>query len=486
MTSRWLLILFLLLITPAFVYARWIEDKVMMPVEATGPVEFSHNLHFETKDVGRNCPSCHNDVFNIVVSKNPVFTMSDMADGKSCGVCHNGTRAFAVDGDCTTCHKTRDIAMQVAATGIVMFSHEVHLGMFGCTECHPDLFKPQQGANTTTMKAMEGGASCGACHDGSTAFGVKSDCTTCHPTRDITFNVAATGPVGFSHDIHTGMYGCGACHPKVFIPQAGQNTKTMKQMNKGASCGACHDGSTAFGVKSDCTTCHPTRNMTFNVAATGPVGFSHDVHTGMYGCGECHPGLFVPKAGMNTKTMAQMNDGESCGACHDGSTAFGVESDCTSCHPTKEIVFPVKATGPVTFSHDVHTGMYGCGDCHTGLFLPQEGKNPASMSDMEGGASCGACHDGDTAFAVKTDCTSCHPTRDVTFPEDSTGNVTFSHDVHTGMYSCSECHPDLFVPQAGENIVGMDAMGNGKSCGACHDGNTAFSVAEACDSCHQM
>jgi c(7)-type cytochrome triheme protein len=30
----------------------------------------------------------------------------------------------------------------------------------------------------------------------------------------------------------------------------------MKQMEKGKSCGACHDGKKAFSVKGDCAKCH--------------------------------------------------------------------------------------------------------------------------------------------------------------------------------------------------------------------------------------
>jgi c(7)-type cytochrome triheme protein len=30
----------------------------------------------------------------------------------------------------------------------------------------------------------------------------------------------------------------------------------------------------------------------------------------------------------------------------------------------------------------------------------------------------------------------------------------------------------------------MDEMEKGKSCGACHDGKTAFTVKENCDTCH--
>jgi c(7)-type cytochrome triheme protein len=30
----------------------------------------------------------------------------------------------------------------------------------------------------------------------------------------------------------------------------------MKQMEKGKSCGACHDGKKAFSVKGECAKCH--------------------------------------------------------------------------------------------------------------------------------------------------------------------------------------------------------------------------------------
>lgn len=178
MKLRWLALFTLLLAFPAAVAARWIQDKVVYQVPATGKVEFSHYNHIEA--LGKNCPTCHNAIFNIVAEKNPDFTMADMEKGKSCGACHNGTKAFSVKKDCSTCHPTRDITFETDA-GPAKFSHEVHTGMYGCAECHPALFIPAQGKNpAVTMTQMEGGASCGACHDGGTAFTVKENCETCH------------------------------------------------------------------------------------------------------------------------------------------------------------------------------------------------------------------------------------------------------------------------------------------------------------------
>jgi c(7)-type cytochrome triheme protein len=180
MKHRWLLICVFLLMVPSVVLARWIQDIVTMPVTATGPVEFSHYNHLEA--LGKNCPTCHNAIFNIVVDKNPPATMADMGKGMSCGACHNGTKAFAV-GDsknCSTCHPTKDIVFENDG-GKVTFSHKVHTGLFSCSECHPALFVPASGKNPhNTMTQMEKGASCGACHDGSAAFTVKENCETCH------------------------------------------------------------------------------------------------------------------------------------------------------------------------------------------------------------------------------------------------------------------------------------------------------------------
>jgi c(7)-type cytochrome triheme protein len=33
--------------------------------------------------------------------------------------------------------------------------------------------------------------------------------------------------------------------------------------------------------------------------------------------------------------------------------------------------------------------------------------------------------------------------------------------------------------------VSMDQMGQGESCGACHDGDTAFTVEDNCGNCHE-
>lgn len=66
------------------------------------------------------------------------------------------------------------------------------------------------------------------------------------------------GDVLFSHEAHVAgaELTCQACHPKLFVNAKKHKPATMKQMEKGQSCGACHNGKTAFSVKSDCKSCH--------------------------------------------------------------------------------------------------------------------------------------------------------------------------------------------------------------------------------------
>lgn len=76
--------------------------------------------------------------------------------------------------------------------------------------------------------------------------------------RDITFKIKNAGDVVFSHDSHVSSAGlqCTDCHDSLYITTAKHRTVTMAQMQKGRSCGACHNGEKAFSVKGDCDTCH--------------------------------------------------------------------------------------------------------------------------------------------------------------------------------------------------------------------------------------
>ncbi len=65
--------------------------------------------------------------------------------------------------------------------------------------------------------------------------------------------------------------------------------------------------------------------------------------------------------------------------------------------------------------------------------------------------------------------------------------TVFPHWVHRIRYKCyAACHPALFEMKAGANPMTMDAMREGKFCGACHDGKTAWGIGfDTCNRCHR-
>jgi c(7)-type cytochrome triheme protein len=152
------------------------------------------------------------------------------------------------------------------------------------------------------------------------------------------------------------------------------------------------------------------------------VVFEHRTHTDDIGleCSACHDGeIFAMQRGVAPKTgqlsMASLIEGKFCGACHDGDTAFASDTNCSACHIVPEDLMvwtkPVKA---VVFYHQIHTDEYGldCDSCHDDAFAMKKGTAEKSanftMKAMYNGQYCGACHDGDTAFAANTLCNTCH------------------------------------------------------------------------------
>ena len=62
----------------------------------------------------------------------------------------------------------------------------------------------------------------------------------------------------------------------------------------------------------------------------------------------------------------------------------------------------------------------------------------------------------------------------------------FPHWVHRLRFKCYVCHDAIFQMKVGVNPVTMDAIREGKFCGTCHDGKTAFTVSfETCGRCHR-
>lgn len=61
-------------------------------------------------------------------------------------------------------------------------------------------------------------------------------------------------------------------------------------------------------------------------------------------------------------------------------------------------------------------------------------------------------------------------------------DVVYPHYPHTQWLSCSNCHPKIFIMQAGANKITMKKIEEGQFCGRCH-GVVAFPLSN-CTRCH--
>lgn len=155
------------------------------------------------------------------------------------------------------------------------------------------------------------------------------------------------------------------------------------------------------------------------------------------------------------------------------------------------------------FSHRTHVVQHkiACADCHNEIFEQKWGaaraKGNYNHEDaFDKGLYCGVCHDGKAAFATvgEQNCVSCHGSSmvapDMIYFQKPVRTVVFDHKDHVdkGM-KCAECHLQLFDTRMGaaeeqpEKFV-MQALYDGKYCGACHDGKAAFASDTRCTTCH--
>ena len=154
---------------------------------------FSHKVH--VSGTGLQCTACHTEIFQMAAGAAKAggdFNKISFGEGKYCGACHNGSTAFTVqdEANCRRCHGSDvnppDTILLKESVKAVIFDHALHNKELGlaCNECHMSLFDMKTGSTSEkedyNMEAMYNGKYCGACHNGSMAFDVKTGCTKCH------------------------------------------------------------------------------------------------------------------------------------------------------------------------------------------------------------------------------------------------------------------------------------------------------------------
>jgi len=261
----------------------------------------------------------------------------------------------------------------------------------------------------------------------------------------------------------------------------------------------------------------------YNVKTNGPkspivwnkpvkASFTHSIHTidAEMDCSSCHDDIFSMQRGVAVKTgeftMKAMAEGEFCGACHDGDTAFSSDTNCIACHIVSEEPLMWMKPTKASFSHTAHIEEFEleCTSCHSEIFSMKKGAaaaaNDFNMTSFKEGKYCGTCHNGDDAFDSSTQCESCHypPTEKIVFTKP-VKSVVFDHKIHVikAELSCESCHKEVFTMKGG-NIEGeklifsddpaekrkyLESLHN-KFCGTCHDSSNAFGYLTRCTVCH--
>jgi c(7)-type cytochrome triheme protein len=130
-----------------------------------------------------------------------------------------------------------------------------------------------------------------------------------------------------------------------------------------------------------------------------------------------------------------------------------------------------------------------CFQCHSvkNFFMEPRTGYFSHVFHQDFGIHCNQCHDvkghGMPRIALST-CSGCHSMASFTYSGGGMGKVTFNHEFHGMSFGCRECHPDEFLMKKGATPMKMDAMYQGKLCGACHNGQMAFATTD-CAKCHK-
>jgi c(7)-type cytochrome triheme protein len=105
-SHRWLslfVVVALVVMVPLLTGVGKGKTVVFKDTKAMAPATFDGTVH---ADKGLKCTDCHTKVFPMKQGATPKedLTMAAMREGKTCGDCHNGEKAYSVAGNCTKCH----------------------------------------------------------------------------------------------------------------------------------------------------------------------------------------------------------------------------------------------------------------------------------------------------------------------------------------------------------------------------------------------
>jgi c(7)-type cytochrome triheme protein len=102
LSAVWVLVLAAALAVMGGAWATPPGKTIEYTASKEGKVTFDGKMH---ADKGLKCPDCHTKIWPM--KKGASMKMADMEQGKYCGTCHDGKKAFAVKdkANCSKCHK---------------------------------------------------------------------------------------------------------------------------------------------------------------------------------------------------------------------------------------------------------------------------------------------------------------------------------------------------------------------------------------------
>ena len=221
--------------------------------------------------------------------------------------------------------------------------------------------------------------------------------------------------------------------------------------------------------------------------------FPHWIHRILFKCKVCHERLFVMKNGSNDITMNKIDNGNMCGACHNGKLAFSPKDNCERCHqynPSEKSKELVKFKDPKNIPFEEFKAIA------KKLNIKWNAK-----AIKKNGLPFGTLNRIDFIKLQLKDML-ITPRNYITYYENETikedvivfrtkskfqPNVPFSHTVHTRLLNCPSCHLRLFSFKLGGTDFVMQDMAEereGKFCAYCHK-DVAFPLL-VCVNCHYL
>ena len=395
-----------------------------------------------------------------------------------------------------------------AAIFKAVYPHEPHIALLSCENCHRALFEMKGGDTPITMPKIFAGEFCGACH-GKIAFDPKTSCPRCHtnfitPEKEAVENelskVRENSTLSTPEIIERGkslyLEACAVCHGEKGDgkgPLAGFLDPKPRDFTAGK-----------FKFRSTPSSSPAAdfdlfRTITLGLSGTSMPGFSmlpdndrwalvHFIKSFSERFTKDKPAkpILLPEPPPTTAELIQkgkeLYKEAGCDGCHgvngkgDGPSASDLKDEWGNLLRPFDFTSgraPKAGDAPKDIYRAIMTGLQGTPMPDFGeAFEPEQAWSVVyfvlSLKEEKRGNGV----KGDIVFQRKAG-------------EGEVPPAVFPHWFHRVRFKCYACHPAITAMKAGANKITMDAIGEGKFCGACHNGKTAWEISfNTCPRCH--